>query len=226
MTASIQNIVLDMDYPAITPTQIGYCGLPMGIGTFFGSIMGGFLAQRGYMWRGDGGRLLPAYIVGVLTAFTIVAYSNFIETHLITGLTLSGLIGLLVPASRPGMYALAIGQNPEESSSITGLLHVMQFGVTVPLSVGGPAILTHWSLRILYLIPASCIVISIIPLGAMVGKALKEYRLYQKTVEVAEDSEDSLSYDGTMAGAGWEVDEKGSSGEYLGEYDPVPSPLT
>ena len=175
MTATIQNIILDKYYPNLTPTQIGYCGIPIGVGTLFGAILGGILAQKGYMWKGDGGRLLPAYIVGALTAFTLIVYSNFIETNLVIGLTLSGVLGLLVPASRPGMYALAIGQNPEESSSITGLLHVMQFCVAAPLGVLGPLILNYTGVKVLYMIPAVCIVVSIIPVGGDGGESVEGF---------------------------------------------------
>ena len=224
MTATIQNIILDKYYPQLTPTQIGYCGLPIGVGTLLGAVLGGILAQKGYMWKGDGGRLLPAYIVGILTVFCLIAYSNFIETDLVIGLTISGIIGMLVPASRPGMYALAIGQNPEESSSITGLLHVIQFCVAAPLGILGPLIMSQTSVRILYLIPALCIVVSIVPLGVMVGKSLRDFQEFEKNIVVVEeDSEDYDSYDGE----GWGKMGSGGGGEEgsMSEYDPVPSPL-
>ena len=110
LAAILQAPILQDEHPDIQPGTLGLYGLPLGVGTLFGAVLGGVLAEKGYRWRGDGGRLLFPYITGMLSAVAIVAYGFTIQRYLVIGLTMSGVLGALVPASRPGMYAYAIGQ--------------------------------------------------------------------------------------------------------------------
>ncbi len=202
LTATLQNPILDEAHPGISAEQLGYAGMPIGVGTLIGAVAGGFLSDRGFRWRGDGGRLLAPYIAGAMSAFALVAYSILIQQFLVGGLVLSGVIGILVPASRPGMYAFAIGQDPKSASAIAGLLHVVQFSVASPLAILGPIIMNKTSVEVFFLIPATCIIATIIPVGVLLGRSLKDYVLdleYEDEFSSGEEDDEEGSERGLLS---------------------------
>jgi predicted MFS family arabinose efflux permease len=120
LVSTLQPPLLKESYPSITTQQIGYCGMVIGIGTSIGTVAGGRLADLGFQFYGRGGRLLVPYIVMICLGVSLIAYGFLITRHFWLGVSCSFLIGLFVPSSRPGCFAFAMEEFPQNSGAVIG----------------------------------------------------------------------------------------------------------